>query len=294
MNPTELSERLAARPLLLDGGLGSLLIAMGLEAGRSPDWWTIEHPERIGEVHRRYAEAGSDLVVTNTFGANPAKLAAVGLAGRCGELCERAVRIARQAVPAGTLVGGDVGPTGHMLPPVGTASEAEFEDAFARQASALAGAGVDVIVIETMYDVREALAAVRAARATGLAVVVSMTFDKKKRGFFTIMGNALGPTLSALAEAGASVVGCNCTLTSDTMVEAVVEAVRATDRPIVAQPNAGVPRATPDGVGYDATPDRFASDLAAMVAAGARMVGGCCGTDPEFIRKAREAIDGAR
>jgi methionine synthase I (cobalamin-dependent) len=292
MNAGTLLERLSTKPLLLDGGLGSLLIAMGLESGRAPDWWNLDHPDQVGEVHRRYAAAGSDCVLTNTFGANPAKLAASGLAGRCQEICLAAVDLARRAVAPGTLIGGDVGPTGLMLPPLGCATQAEMEASFAEQTELLA-AGVDLIVVETMYDVREAVAAIAAAAATGLAVIASMTFQRRKRGFFTIMGNGLAPSLWAMAEAGASVVGANCTLASNDMVALVSEAV-ASGLPVVAQPNAGAPRATTGGGVYDASPARFAGDIRTMVEAGAKVVGGCCGTDPEFIRAAREVIDGPR
>jgi 5-methyltetrahydrofolate--homocysteine methyltransferase len=281
---------LAARPLLLDGGLGSLLIAQGLAPGCAPELWNLEHPERIEAVHREYAAAGSDIVHTNTFGANPPKLIAAGLGGRCREINARAVELARRACPNGVLIAGDIGPTGLMLPPVGTATEEELEDAFDDQAQALADSGVDLVSIETMYDLREALAALRAARQTGLAVIVSMTFEARKRGAFTIMGDALVPSLGALVEAGATAVGLNCSVTSSVMLEMVRPAPAAVAAPLAAQPNAGQPRVTPEGVVYDADPTAFADDLAEMVRAGIRLVGGCCGTNSSFIRAARAAL----
>ena len=296
-----LLERLEDGVLLLDGGLGSLLIAMGLESGRASEAWTAEEPERVVAAHRAYVEAGCDVLHTNTFGANPPKLAAAGLGGRCRELNAAAVALARRAASGTTLVAGDVGPTGKLLPPVGDASEELFLDAFREQTAELASAGVDLISIETMYDLREALAAVEAARETGLPVMASMTFEAKPRGHFTIMGDPLGESLGALAAAGAAVVGMNCSVVSGEMLAMVREASAAlahlrpsgaTGVPLVAQPNAGKPRATADGVVYDdASPETFARDLAAMVEAGARLVGGCCGTDPEFIRRAREVLD---
>jgi len=293
MNSAQLSARLAAGPLLLDGGLGSMLIAAGLESGRDPTGWNRERPEAVAAVHRAYAAAGSDLVHSNTFGASPIKLRAAGSDDDCRAVNTLAVSLARAAVPAGVLVAGDVGPTGALLPPVGNATEAELEAAFAEQAAALAAAGADLISIETMYDLREARAAVRAARGTGLAVLASMTFEARRRGFFTIMGDPLGPSLRALADEGADAVGFNCSVTSDVMATMAAPARAAVGCPLIGQPNAGQPRAEADGVVYDASPEAFARDLAAMVAAGLRLVGGCCGTTPEFIRAARAAIDAA-
>jgi 5-methyltetrahydrofolate--homocysteine methyltransferase len=293
VTPDELHALLERRVLLLDGGMGSLLMAAGLERGRAPEWWNLEHPEWVEAAHRGYVEAGSDLVHTNTFGASPPKLHAAGLGGRCREVNAVAVTIARNACGPSTLVAGDMGPTGLLLAPVGQASIEEFADAFREQANALAGAGADLISIETMYDLREALAALGAARATGLPVLASMTFEARKRGFFTIMGDRLADSLAALAGAGADAVGCNCSVTSSVMVGMVVEARRSVSARLIAQPNAGQPRVTPGGTSYDASPEEFARDLTAMVAAGASLVGGCCGTNPEFIRGARAALDAA-
>jgi methionine synthase I (cobalamin-dependent) len=266
-------------------------MAAGLERGRAPEWWNLERPERVEAAHRGYVEAGSDLVHTNTFGASPPKLQSAGLGGRCREVVAAAVTLARNACVPSTLVAGDMGPTGLLLPPVGQASIEELANAFREQADALAGAGADLLSIETMYDLREALAAVEAARRTGLAVLASMAFEARKRGFFTIMGDPLGASLTALANAGADAVGCNCSVTSSVMVGMVAEARRSVSARLVAQPNAGQPRVTPGGTCYDASPEEFARDLTAIVAAGASLVGGCCGTDPEFIRSARAALD---
>ncbi|HNX51019.1 MAG TPA: homocysteine S-methyltransferase family protein [Thermoanaerobaculaceae bacterium] len=291
MTPDALRTLIATRPLLLDGGLGSLLIAQGLEPGRSPVDWNLERPEAVRDTARRYSQAGSDIVHTNTFGASPPKLAAAGLGGRCAEVNAVAVRLAREGcVGSACLVAGDIGPTGLHYPPMGTATRTKLLEAFTEQAGALAAAGVDLLSVETMYDLREALAALQACRTTGLPALVSMTFDAKKRGFFTIMGDPLVASLQALAEAGAVAVGMNCSVTSPVMMEMVRQAVAAVSTPLVAQPNAGQPRPTPAGVVYDADPAAFATDLAAMVQAGARLVGGCCGTDDTFIAAARRAV----
>ncbi len=290
--PERFIARLEQGPLLLDGGLGSMFIAAGLEAGRAPEGWTIEHPDRVVAVHRQYVEAGSDIIHTTTFGGSPPKLADAGLEGRCAEINAAAVRLAREATAGhSTLVAGDVGPTGKLFAPMGDATEQQLRDAFGEQMSAMAGAGVDLISIETMYDLREAVAAVEAARETGLPVMACMTFDAKKRGFFTMVGDRLVPALGALRDAGAHAVGCNCSVQPEQMLAMVDEAVAAVDTPLVVQPNAGQPRPTTEGIVYDAEPAPFARDLAEMVRRGARVVGGCCGSTPEFIRAARQAID---
>jgi 5-methyltetrahydrofolate--homocysteine methyltransferase len=291
VRPEELRGRLAGGALLLDGGMGSLLLAAGLERGRAPEWWNLEHPDRVEAAHRGYVLAGSDVIQTNTFGGSAPKLLAAGLGGRCGEVNARAVEIARRASGDAALVAGDIGPTGLMLPPVGGATVEEVRQALTEQATALATAGADIVSIETMFDLREALAAVAAARTTGLPVLASMTFEARKRGFFTIMGDPLAPSLAALVEGGADAVGFNCSVTSQVMVAMVEEARRAVGVPIVAQPNAGSPRLTADGTVYEESPEAFACGLVAMVSAGARVVGGCCGTTPEFIARARVALD---
>ncbi len=287
----DLRRDLEERVLLLDGGMGSLLIAQGLEHGEAAERWNLEHPERVEAAHRAYVEAGSDIIHTNTFGGSPVKLAASGLAGRCREINTAAVDLARRAAGRDALVAGDVGPTGVFLPPVGDASEELYRQSFSVQTAALAAAGVDLIAIETMYDLREAVAAAEAALATGLPVFATMTFEAKRRGAFTMMGDRLAPSLRALAATGVDAVGLNCSVDSAAMLAMVRQAAAAVDCPLVAQPNAGQPRATADGVTYDADPEAFARDLAAKVDAGARMVGGCCGTDPDFIRAARAALD---
>lgn len=294
MTPSSLLDVLKERVLLLDGGLGSLLIEMGLERGRGPEWWNLEHPERVTLAHRGYVEAGSDVIHANTFGANPLKLQSGGLAGRCREINTTAVELAHRACGPKTWVAGDVGPTGLLFPPMGNATEDQLRAAFTEQLEVLVGAGVDLLSIETMYDLREAKVAVATAHATGLPVFAFMTFEVKPRGFFTIVGNRIGPSLCALNEAGADVVGANCSVGSRAMIAMIAEARLSVAAPLAAQPNAGVPRVTPEGVVYDAAPESFAQDLLDTVAAGARAVGGCCGTNPDFIRAARALLDTTR
>ncbi len=292
--PPSLRDRLAAGPpLLLDGGLGSMLIARGLPAGAPPDAWTMERPDVVREVHRAYVEAGSEAVHANTFGANPLRLARHGLAARAAELNRRAVEIAREA--GARFVIADVGPAGDYLPPVGKADAEIWRAAFAAQGRALADAGPDALHIETVSDVREARVALAALReaAPGMPLFASLTFERKRRGFFTVMGDPLTPALRALVAAGADAVGANCSIASSDMRALAAEALAAVRVPLILQPNAGAPRVEAGEVVYDQTAEAFAEDMAATAGMGVRAVGGCCGTDPRFIAALGRRLRGA-
>jgi 5-methyltetrahydrofolate--homocysteine methyltransferase len=284
MSESKFLERLrAGAPLILDGGFGTMLIAHGLPRGAPPDSWTLERPEVLESVHRAYVEAGSEAVHANTFGANAARLARFSLADRMAELNVAAIARARSAGPAFVIA--DVGPTGEFLPPVGTATPEAMRAAFVAQGQALAATDVDALHVETMTDIREARIALEALQesAPGLPVLVSLTFERKKKGFFTLMGDALASALKEIAAAGAVGVGANCSITSSDMQVLAAEALAAVDVPVVLQPNAGTPEIVDDKVVYRQAPEAFADDMAAVAAAGVRAVGGCCGTDPRFI-----------
>lgn len=277
------AERLASGPcLILDGGLGTMLMAAGLARGAAPEPWNVDAPEKVIAVHRAYVEAGSEAVHTNSFGGHPIRLAHFGLAARCEELCGAAVRNARAS--GARFVIGDLGPTGEFLAPVGRGDVERWRDGFRRQAGALLAAGVDALHVETMSDLREARAAVEAARteARGLPVLASLTFERKKRGFRTVMGDAAVAALAALRDSGAAAVGSNCSLASPDMRDLGEELVAAGVGPLVLQPNAGQPEIAPDGVRYTQAPEAFAADMAPLAARIAAL-GGCCGTDRRFI-----------
>lgn len=280
-------------PLLLDGGMGTLLIAAGLQAGEAPEQWNETRADLVLAAHRAYVEAGCEAVHTNSFGANARRLQRHGLAEKLPQLNAAAVRLARQSGAAWVI--GDVGPTGEYLAPVGAADPAAWRATFAAQAHALAAAGVDALHIETMSDKREATLALAALRevAPAVPVMVSMTFEQRKRGFFTMMGDALGATLQALVAAGADAVGANCSIASPAMRLLAQEALQGLDRALLCQPNAGAPRPSEGGFVYDQDPEAFADDMAAIAAMGARAVGGCCGTDPRFLAALRRRL-GAR
>jgi 5-methyltetrahydrofolate--homocysteine methyltransferase len=286
----------STRPLLLDGGLGSLLIARGLSGGEPPERWVLERPADVEAAHRDYARAGADAVHTATFGAHPLRLERAGLGGRGEEIARAAVGLARAA--GARFVVGDLGSAGEYLPPVGQADAAELAAGFERLAAALARAGADALHVETMTDRREALIALAAARraAPGLPVLVSLTFERRKRGFFTVMGDRLVPSLTELAAAGAAAVGANCTLSSADMLELAREARAGHGQiaaPLVIQPNAGRPMLVGGVTRYEQEPAAFAEDMAAIAALGVEAVGGCCGTDPEFIAALRARLPAA-
>jgi 5-methyltetrahydrofolate--homocysteine methyltransferase len=281
------------RPVLLDGGMGTELIRRGLPQGACPETWNAERPEMVGAVHASYFDAGADAVSTNSFGGSRIKLAAHGLEARAAELNAAAARIAREVAPAGRFVAGSIGPTGRFLQPQGEFTEAEFEAAFAEQAGALAGGGADFLIVETQYDLREALAALRGARAAApsLPVFVTLTFNAYPRGYFTLMGNTVAAAVEALEKEGASAVGANCTLDSREMVGLVRSFRQTTRLPIVAQANAGKPALTADGgVSYSQSLEEYVGFVHVILEAGANIVGGCCGTGPDHIRKMSELV----
>jgi len=278
-------ERLASGPpLILDGGMGSALLARGLTRGMPPEAWNLERGDLVTDIHRAFVDAGSEAVQTNTFGGSPIRLGAYGLAEQCEEINATAVALARAAGPR--FVVGDIGPTGEYLPPVGKGDGESWRTSFMRQAAALVRAGVDAIHVETMSDLREARIALASIRsvAPGVPIMVSMTFEGKRRGFFTIMGNPLVASLEALAAAGADAVGANCSITSGDMRALADEALSGSRMPLVIQPNAGQPITGGDGsIRYGQDPDAFAADMAAIASRGVRVIGGCCGTDARFI-----------
>jgi methionine synthase I (cobalamin-dependent) len=280
----DLRARLLEGPcLLLDGGMGSMLLARGLARGDAPERMNRTAPDSVTEVHAEYVGAGCDAVQTNTFGGHPARLQHFDLAGHCAEINARAVALARQAGPA--FVIGDMGPTGEYLPPVGGGDRDRWLEGFRLQAGALLEAGADGIHVETMSDVREAETALEAVRdlSSTVPVLVSLTFERKKRGFFTVMGNPPVDSLRGLAAAGATAVGTNCSIASADMRDLGTELLSALDARLVFQPNAGQPRVAADGIHYDQAPEEYAADLLPLIEGGAAAVGGCCGTDPRYL-----------
>lgn len=291
-----LRERLDAGDILVgDGAWGTMLLARGLRPGDAPEALTLARPDLIEEIARLYVQAGADLVTTNTFGGSPLRLRAFGLDAQTEAINRAAAEAVRRAVGGRALVSGSIGPSGHLLQPYGDISAAEAAASFARQARALAAAGVDVFCVETMTDVEEARLAVEAARAAGpdVPVVATMTFERTRRGFYTVMGTSVERAAEVLTAAGADVVGANCGNGIVAMVD-VARAFRAVTRaPLAIQANAGLPESRDGTLVYPESPEQFAAAVPALLEAGVRIVGGCCGTTPAHVRAIRAAVDAA-
>ena len=274
----------AGELLILDGGMGTMLQAAGLPLGQLPELWNLTEPEKVTAIHRRYAEAGSRVLYTNTFGANRFK------AARCGhspaELIAGGVRCARAAAPEGVRVALDIGPLGQLLEPLGTLRFEEACEAFREMMTAGEAAGADLIVIETMSDLSEVRAAVLAAKEnTSLPVWVTMTFEANGRTFVGVTVPAMALTLGGL---GVDALGFNCSLGPTELLPLVDELRRWTDLPLILKPNAGLP--DPLTGAYPLSPADFAAALLPALESGVTILGGCCGTTPDFIRALAAAL----
>ena len=291
---SRLMDRLNAGEVLVsDGGTGTFLQDRGLEVGEAPEVWNDSHPDDIRAMAEAYFAAGSNLVETNSFGGNRYRLRHAGLEERVAEVNRTAAELARSAAPEDGLVIGSMGPTGEFLEPLGLATAEDLARAFSEQAEALAEGGVDCLCVETMTAVEEAAIAVKSAKATGLPVIATMTFDKGPRGFATSMGVTIPTAVETLVKAGVDVVGTNCGYGVDEMVEIVEQMGQLTKLPLMVQPNAGLPVMKDGNVVYEETPEAMASRYAELISFGARIVGGCCGTGPAHIESIVRAVRSA-
>jgi len=286
-------ERVRRGLVLYDGAMGTMLFAQGLVDGESPEPWNWERPEIVGGIYRAYYQAGSDVVQTNTFGGTPIKLSERDLQERTHEANLVAARAARALCPEGRYVAGNVGPIGKFLQPMGEYTKAEFQENFETQVRGLVDGGVDLISIETMYSLDEAVAAVRGAKKVcDLPVSVCMTFDKNPRGFFTLMGETVPRSMEVLAAEGADVVGSNCSHGSPVFLELTRLIRDSTGLPVIIQPNRGRPTLEGGSVIYKQTAAEFIDDMKVIVGMGVNVIGGCCGTEPVFISGLRDALHG--
>lgn len=288
MHPV-LSELLANGPILTDGAWGTQLQARGLAIGEFPDLWNLSHPDQVMAVARAYVDAGSQVILTNTFGSNRIRLEADGAASQVGELNLRGAELSRKAAATHAKVFASIGPTGKMLLS-GEVSPQEVQDAFTEQALALARGGADALVIETMSDPEETVLAIAAARETGLPVVACMVFDSGRDRDRTMMGTTPEDAARRLTAAGADVIGANCGQGIEGFLNLCRRLHATTDRPIWIKANAGMPRVVEGRTLYDISPESFASHTPALKAAGASFLGGCCGTSPDFIKALRRQL----
>ena len=283
----------AGGPVITDGAWGTELQARGLQSGDVPDAWNLSHPDKVAEVARAYVDAGSRIILTNTFGANRLRMAETGCLESLVQINQRGVEISRQAAAAApgsrALVFASVGPSGKILMNAETTEE-ELLAAFTEQAKALASGGADGLVIETMGDIAEAVLAVQACKSTGLPVVACMVYDSGKALDRTMMGVTPEQAARALTDAGADVVGANCGQGIDGFVALCKRLHAATPLPIWIKANAGLPTMEAGRAVYHTTPAQFAERAAEIIQAGASFIGGCCGTNPSFIQALRAAF----
>jgi 5-methyltetrahydrofolate--homocysteine methyltransferase len=285
----EIEERIR----LFDGAMGTELLKRGLAAGEAPESWNLSRSEDVQAVHGAYAKAGSDVLTTNSFGGSRIKLARYGLENKTSLINCQAAALAVREARNGLRVAGSIGPTGEFLEPLGTLKPDVLRDVFREQAEALLDGGADFILVETMSDLGEARTAVEAVLGLGdVPVVACMTFLPSRVGFRTMMGVSPRQAAFGLVEAGADGIGANCGSGIDHFIPIIREIRSLTDRPILAQPNAGLPRLEAEQTVYPETAQDMARRLSELVEAGAKMVGGCCGTTPEHIRMFRSILDG--
>lgn len=289
-----LIERVRRRERIVgDGAMGTMLIARGLPSGQPPERWILERPHVIEQIAREYAEAGAEMVTTNTFGGSPIRLRAHGLESRIEEINATAVALARAGAEGLAHVVASIGPTGQLLKPFGSLDSDQVADGFRRQAAALAGEGVDGFCVETMTDIEEAVLAVEAIRleAPGVPVFATMTFEQTPRGAFTVMGVSVAQACARFEQAGADAVGANCGTGPEAMLLVARQFAEATTLPLILQPNAGIPQHVSGHLVYPQRPAAFASHMA-QLAPHATILGGCCGTTPEHISALKSLVAG--
>jgi methionine synthase I (cobalamin-dependent) len=297
MQKQTFTEALNSRPwMLADGATGTNYFQMGLMSGDAPEMWNVEHADRVRKLHRQFIEAGADIVLTNTFGGNRHRLKLHDGQERVRELNMAAVKNARAEADAFTsrqiFVAGSIGPTGEIYMPVGTFPYEEGVSAFAEQAAALKEAGADVLWIETMSGEEELRAAVEGAATAGLPIVTTMSFDTNGRTMMGITPTAFGTLASSLGTQPVA-IGANCGVGASELIATVMGITAARpDAHVVAKGNCGVPQYRDGHIHYTGTPELMADYARIALDAGARIIGGCCGTSPEHLASMRQALEG--
>src|SRR5687768_10915913 len=294
MSKTDFLHLLDTRPwLLADGATGTNYFQMGLTSGDAPELWNFDHPDRVRSLHRRFIEAGADIVLTNSFGGNRYRLKLHDAQDRVREINLAAARNARAEADAASrpvAVAGSMGPTGEIFEPVGTLPHEQGVAAFAEQAAALKEGGVDVLWIETMSSHEELRAAVEGAAAAGLPLVTTMSFDTNGRTMMGITPQRFG-MLTATLSAKPVAIGANCGVGASELVATVLGITAARpDAHVVAKGNCGIPQYVEGHIHYDGTPELMADYARIVFDAGAKIIGGCCGTSPAHLAAMRAAL----
>ncbi len=291
---TSLQDLLAlGRPLLADGATGTNYFRVGLESGEPPEFWITDHPDRVIGLHQQFVDAGADIILTNTFGCNRHRLKLHNAQARVHELAAGAARLARSVADAASrpvVVAGSVGPTGELFEPLGALTHDEAVDAFAEQIEGLKEGGADVAWIETMSAPEEMRAAAEAAIRVGMPYVCTMSFDTAGRTMMGLAPNTLAAQFADLSVAPLA-IGANCGVGASDILVSVLEMAGAVN-PIVCKGNCGIPKFEGTTITYSGTPELMAKYARLAVDAGARIIGGCCGTSPEHLQAMAESIAG--
>jgi len=277
-------------PAVTDGSWGTQMQKRGLKRGQNPDSWNMSQADLVREVAEQYVNAGSQIILTNTFGASRLSLANFDLADKTVDINQAGVRISKEAAGDRASVFASIGPTGKMLITGETSTEA-LQTVFEEQANAQARAGADGIIIETMIDIEEARIAAIAAKQTGLPVVVSMVYDSGEDKDHTMMGNTPEEVVAAISQIGVDGIGANCGQGIEAFLPICRRLRQATDLPIWIKPNAGLPEVVDDSVVFRTSPQEFVQYVPDLILAGADFIGGCCGTDHEFVTAIRQTVD---
>jgi len=291
-----LLDRLAKKKLLVsDGAWGTMLQARGLKGGDIPEEWNASHSDDVRAVAAAYAQVGCDIVLSNTFGGSSAKLSKCGLGDRVAELNQKGASLSLQGAPD-AVVAASIGPTGEFLEPLGDLTEVQMEAIFADQMGVICQAGVKAFCIETMSSLEECACAIRAARKLrrDIDIICTMTFAAGAGGYNTMMGVSCRQAAEGLTRAGADIVGANCGNGPEQMIAIVAEMRRYTAKPILVHANAGLPQLVAGQTVFKQTPADMAAKVKDLVAAGANIIGGCCGTTPAHIAAIKAEVDKLR